>query len=81
MTNFQRLAAVLVFIFQIRDRWLLVGTGNGYLGYIFGLDSQLRADTVCKMDYDFEAPTYVNFAEAMDEDESEVSRYFGMEPI
>lgn len=30
------------------------------------------------MDYDFEAPTYVNFAEAMDEDESEVSRYFGM---
>ena len=31
------------------------------------------------MDYDFEAPTYVNFAEAMDEDESEVSRYFDVE--
>lgn len=31
------------------------------------------------MDYDFEAPTYVNFAEAMDEDESDVSRYFDVE--
>lgn len=30
------------------------------------------------MDYDFEAPTYVNFAEAMDEDEAEISKYFGM---
>lgn len=31
------------------------------------------------MDYDFEAPTYVNFAEAMDEDEAEISRYFDVE--
>lgn len=31
------------------------------------------------MDYDFEAPTYVNFAEAMDDDESDVSRYFDVE--
>ncbi|KAK3932182.1 Targeting protein for Xklp2-like protein [Frankliniella fusca] len=31
------------------------------------------------MDYDFEAPTYVNFAEGMNDDESDVSRYFDVE--
>jgi len=30
------------------------------------------------MDYEFEAPQYFNFENAMDEDDHDVSRYFGM---